>query len=204
MDEHTPLVEEDGVPSTQHDAGSSTSKMVFTGDNIVSNGYDELLHSLLTEDNTSFKNIHFTSRVGITRICLGGSILGGILGTHLVLFFTALSSGNRPLLQWCLYVFAMVVFHYMEFLTTAAFKPRDVSFNSYLLNHSKAYGIAAVASWVEFWLELWIAPSLKGHLLFIIVGTLLVAGFQYIRSSAMITAGRNFNHIVQNEVCNVL
>jgi hypothetical protein len=167
---------------------------------VVTNGYDDLLHSLLTDSNLSFRNVHLQSRVGITRVSLGGVLIGVVLGVNGALFCSAVVAGNAALTQWCLYVFVLCVFHYMEFLCTAAFKPRDVSYDSYLINHSTAYTIAAVSSWTEFWLEYAIAPSLKGGTLVIVVGVLAAITFQGIRSLAMITAGRNFNHLVQDEV----
>jgi protein-S-isoprenylcysteine O-methyltransferase len=33
--------------------------------------------------------------------------------------------------------------------------PQNLSFDSYLVNHSLQYGLAALASWLEFWLEAW-------------------------------------------------
>jgi protein-S-isoprenylcysteine O-methyltransferase len=47
------------------------------------------------------------------------------------------------------YIIFMSLFHYLEFLTTALTNPKNLSVDSYLLNHSMEYGIAAVASWVE-------------------------------------------------------
>ena len=209
--ERTPLVaDEAGSPS----GGSTHAHGVTIGRSpagaarataapaefVVTNGYDELLHSLVTDTNLSFRNVHLQSRVGITRVSLGGVLIGVVVGVNAAVFCSAVAAGNGALVQWCLYVFVLSVFHYMEFLCTAAFKPRDVSYDSYLINHSTAYTIAAVSSWLEFWVEYAVAPSLKGRALVVALGVLAVVAFQCIRSLAMITAGRNFNHIVQDEV----
>ena len=184
------------VQTNQRDGGEDGRE----SHNVISNGYDDLLATLVHDDNIGFNNAHFTSRVGIVKISVGGVFLGLVLGVHLALFVYSIANAKMALLQWCFYVFGMFVFHFMEFINTAAFKPRDVSYDSYLLNHSTAYIAAAVASWLEFWLELWLFPSMKGGLFLTLFSFVLVAGFQAIRSFAMITAGRNFNHIVQDTV----
>jgi protein-S-isoprenylcysteine O-methyltransferase len=53
----------------------------------------------------------------------------------------------------------MSIFHYSEFLVTALMNARTLTLDSFLLNHSREYKIAAVASWVEFMLERWLLPG---------------------------------------------
>jgi protein-S-isoprenylcysteine O-methyltransferase len=188
-----PAENESKLPTGPENTNKPMSSFVLT------NGYEELVRSLASDENTSFNNIHMTSRVGITRVSLGGAFIGIILGFHLCLFFFALKSGSTATLQWCLYVFGLCCFHYLEFLTTAAFKPRDVNYESYLLHHSTSYIIAAVASWAEFWAEIYLFPSIKGRYLLVIPAFVMLVIFQGIRTTAMTTAGRNFNHLVQVE-----
>ena len=187
-------------PLVSKTSSSSNLDLESETEFIVNNGYDELLFSLRSEENTSFSNVHLKSKVGILRVSLGALLIGTLFGLHVGLFFMSIVMGKWWLLQWCLYVFVLLTFHYLEFLTTAAFKPRDVSFESYLLFHSVPYVIAASASWVEFWIELWLFPGLKGRIVVFLFGLLAAVAFQTVRSSAMITAGRNFNHLVQYEV----
>jgi hypothetical protein len=53
----------------------------------------------------------------------------------------------------------MSFFHYSEFLMIALTNPRTVSLDSFILNHSVEYGVAAVASWIEFVIERWFCPG---------------------------------------------
>ena len=85
---------------------------------------------------------------------------------------------------------------------------------AYLLNHSVAYGVAAVSCWTEFALEWHFLPSLKDHTTIAAIGYLLIADPSIIliltpsglmlalcgeamRKMAMFTARESFSHIVQ-------
>lgn len=92
----------------------------------------------------------------------------------------------------------------MEFFTTAAFNPASATYDSYLINHSKAYTIAAVVSWLEFWIKNLVLParwnwSFPPYHVSIGLGLLLTMFGQFARSLAMWTARSNFNHIVQDQ-----
>lgn len=50
-------------------------------------------------------------------------------------------------------------FHYSEYLVTAIINPRSLSLDSFLLNHSMEYTLAAVSSWVEFTVEKLTVPG---------------------------------------------
>lgn len=50
-------------------------------------------------------------------------------------------------------------FHYSEYLVTAIINPRSLSLDSFLLNHSVEYTLAAVSSWVEFTVEKLTVPG---------------------------------------------
>lgn len=53
----------------------------------------------------------------------------------------------------------MSIFHYSEFLSIAYIQPKLVSVDSFVINHSLQYSIAAVTSWVEFLIEAYYFPS---------------------------------------------
>lgn len=57
------------------------------------------------------------------------------------------------------YMCVMAFFHYSEFLTIAITNPRTLNVDSFILNHSNEYHIAAVASWIEFFIELYFLPG---------------------------------------------
>ncbi|KAM6241025.1 large ribosomal subunit protein eL22 isoform 1-T1 [Porphyrio hochstetteri] len=97
------------------------------------------------------------------------------------------------------YMCSLSLFHYSEYLVTAVNNPRSLSLDSFLLNHSFEYNLAALSSWVEFTLEKLLFPELKQITWLSTVGLLMVIFGDCLRKAAMLTAGSNFNHIVQNE-----
>ncbi|TSM04823.1 Protein-S-isoprenylcysteine O-methyltransferase [Bagarius yarrelli] len=97
------------------------------------------------------------------------------------------------------YLCSLAFFHYSEYLVTAIINPRSLSLDSFLLNHSVEYTVAAISSWMEFILEKLLVPELKQLNWLSFVGLIMVLCGEGLRKSAMLTAGSNFNHIVQNE-----
>nr|CAG4650444.1 EOG090X0CFU [Sida crystallina] len=95
------------------------------------------------------------------------------------------------------YICIMAFFHFSEFLVTSLIRPQNLSTDSFLLNHSKAYGIAALVSWLEYLVELCIIPTLKGLYWPSIIGIALCIGGEIIRKVAMLTAGSNFDHLIR-------
>lgn len=134
-------------------------------------------------------------RYGHLETAMCGAGLGVVAGVHLTLLVTKCPS-QPTLTPWCLYCIAICIFHLMEFVVTAVTQPEKVTSTSFLLNHSRAYHIATAASIVEFWLEWWLAPSLKQHSWIMAVGFVIVATGQTLRTLAMYTAGSNFTHLV--------
>ena len=53
---------------------------------------------------------------------------------------------------------SMALAHMFEYLFVCAFHYKELKWDSFLINHSKSYCIAAIVSWVEFYLELAIVP----------------------------------------------
>ena len=95
------------------------------------------------------------------------------------------------------YTMALSFFHASEYILTSIFNARTLSIDSFLLNHSPEYCIAAIASWVEFWIEYYFFPQFKCIHVVCITGAVLVTGGEILRKLAMFTAGSNFTHIVQ-------
>jgi len=105
---------------------------------------------------------------------------------------------NRWILlwQWCAYATSVCCFHLLEFFVTALFNPTQATTDSFLVNHSITYTLAALTSWTEFWLRFlflpgwnfWWSPWL---------GLPILCVSQIIRSWGMVTAGESFNHIIQ-------
>lgn len=53
----------------------------------------------------------------------------------------------------------MAIFHYSEFLSIAVCNPKSLTPSSFMLNHSFAYGIAAMTSWMEYLLWHYFLPG---------------------------------------------
>lgn len=95
------------------------------------------------------------------------------------------------------YMLIMTIFHFTEFITTALINPRSLKIDSFLLNHSQEYGIAATISWMEYLIECNFFASIKTIKLIRNLGLIVCVIGEIIRKSAMFTAGSNFNHIIQ-------
>lgn len=57
------------------------------------------------------------------------------------------------------YMSVMALFHFSEFLAIAIVQPKEVSTDSFVINHSPQYTIAAITSWVEFFVEGYFFPG---------------------------------------------
>ena len=60
------------------------------------------------------------------------------------------------------------------------------------------FRLAAIASWIEFFIEAWVSPGLKSLYLITALGVLVCALGDFLRKLAMFNAGRSFSHIVQS------
>ncbi|KAE8980180.1 hypothetical protein PF010_g23222 [Phytophthora fragariae] len=152
----------------------------------------------------------FRSDRGLGKVALAAFGLGVFMTLHVsLLLYTELvaldasvgdataSARWRCVEQWSLYGLALGFFHLMEFMLTAAYRPANVSYESFLLNHSREYHLAVLFSCVEFWLELYFVPGWKLHALVRPVGIALVIVGQFFRISAMSTAASNFSHRIE-------
>ena len=119
-----------------------------------------------------------------------------LIGTILLLGIYISFMGIWGTFGW--YVVVMAVFHFTEYLATALTNPNNLSTDSFLLNHSPAYHIAAVASWAEFFLEFYFAPVLKSVRAVSYLGLCVCLLGEVVRKLAMAHAGRSFSHIVQS------
>ncbi|XP_060707842.1 60S ribosomal protein L22 isoform X3 [Hemiscyllium ocellatum] len=134
-----------------------------------------------------YRGLHYQVAV---RACF----LGFVCGCGLLLSF-----GGSSWQHFGWYLCSLSFFHYSEYLVTAVINPKSLSLDSFLLNHSMAYTLAAMSSWVEFTIEKLLFPGLKQITWLSFLGLLMVLIGESLRKAAMLTAGSNFNHIVQNE-----
>eukprot|EP00049_Salpingoeca_infusionum_P022331 m.6138 g.6138 ORF g.6138 m.6138 type:complete len:289 (-) comp5131_c0_seq1:351-1217(-) len=91
---------------------------------------------------------------------------------------------------------AVASFHFTEYLLTAIYNRPVLSLDSFLLNHSTAYGLAMVGAVVEFWVEWRFFPWMKQLNAIALAGLVLVVSGDVFRKLAMATAASNFKHLV--------
>lgn len=90
---------------------------------------------------------------------------------------------------------SMSIAHIFEYLFVCAYHFKELKWDSFLINQSSAYVIAAVVSWIEFYFE-------NGHKPKILVNWSLKIGVcmifigHFCRITALFTARKSFHHIV--------
>ncbi|TMW61910.1 hypothetical protein Poli38472_010973 [Pythium oligandrum] len=151
-----------------------------------------------------FQSPQFTSDTGLGRIAVAAFGLGFVMALHVaLLIYYAVAIGVDAtdrwhcVALWSVYMIALCFFHLSEFMLIASFRPSTVSYESFLLNHSKEYHLALVVSWVEFWLQVWLVPSWKANPTVFTTGVVLVVFGQWCRILAMWTAASNFSHRIE-------
>ena len=97
------------------------------------------------------------------------------------------------------YVAIISVFHLSEFLAISFTNPSVATSDTFIINHSSAYTLAAALSWLEFSIERKCFPGFKQHLWISLLGLLLCALGEVLRKTAIYTAQHNFNHVVQSQ-----
>ncbi|XP_011186419.1 protein-S-isoprenylcysteine O-methyltransferase [Zeugodacus cucurbitae] len=139
--------------------------------------------------------IRYLLRDNDYQIAIRSTFLGFMEAVSILVILFA----PNELKQFGVYALFMAFFHYSEFLAIAWCNPNSLSTDSFILNHSIHYAIAAIASWIEFALEVWLLPSFKDFYYIWLLGVVLCATGEIIRKVAMITARNSFTHLVQHE-----
>lgn len=151
--------------------------VIFTVGNVIA-------YSVLS--SIVYTNIYWRSSL-LSNVFLIGNILANQQTSY------------PQLIPFGYYMMCLSFFHMSEYVFTALFNSNEVTTDSFLLNHSVEYGVAAMASWAEYFLEILILPSMKLSLTTRMVGLIMVLTGELFRKLAMYTAGTNFNHYVQEK-----
>ncbi|OAD77482.1 hypothetical protein PHYBLDRAFT_122405 [Phycomyces blakesleeanus NRRL 1555(-)] len=93
-----------------------------------------------------------------------------------------------------IYIAALALFHFLEYIATALFNPDKLSLDSFLIDHSPHYHAAHAASIIEFIIEYLFFPSYKRFGLLSWLGLFLLVLGQGCRTVAMFSARHNFSH----------
>uniref|UniRef100_A0A0R3RY72 Protein-S-isoprenylcysteine O-methyltransferase n=1 Tax=Elaeophora elaphi TaxID=1147741 RepID=A0A0R3RY72_9BILA len=123
------------------------------------------------------------------------SLLGG---TFMLSILCIYSTSNLYLSIFARYFACVAAFHYGEYLMTAFTNRSDLTYTSYLLDHSVAYWVASLTSWVEYAAEVRFLPLLK-NIIISNVGLGLIIFGEILRKLAMVHAKGGFTHIVAVE-----
>ncbi|KAK3322267.1 Isoprenylcysteine carboxyl methyltransferase family-domain-containing protein [Apodospora peruviana] len=136
--------------------------------------------------------------IALRSFCLGIALTIGISLTLATVIRT-----NSPLWRLPFFLAALSLFHFLEFLTTAAYNTRAADISSFLLTANwPSYAIAHSFASFECLVTKLLWPhrswSYTGPLL-CVLGFVLVLVGQTVRSVAMVQAGPSFNHQVQHQ-----
>lgn len=140
------------------------------------------------------------SGIAVRAFCLGITLALSGVGIIAVLLFT-----NSPIWRVPFFLFALSLFHFLEFWTTAERNTLVANIDSFLLTANwPSYAIAHSTAFLEcaivsvFFPERNWAPFNSGNIL-LAIGLAIVSVGQFVRSAAMFHAGASFNHQVQTK-----
>uniref|UniRef100_A0A0B6ZTA6 Protein-S-isoprenylcysteine O-methyltransferase n=1 Tax=Arion vulgaris TaxID=1028688 RepID=A0A0B6ZTA6_9EUPU len=127
------------------------------------------------------------------KIAVRAGNLGFVFGLSVLL-----SAYNTYWSHFGWYMMALTFFHWSEYQTTALTNSKSLTLESFLLDHSREYKMAAVASCLEFVIESLIFPDLKQLHWVSLLGVVMTVGGEFLRKMSMFTAKTNFNHHIQH------
>ncbi|KAK1141491.1 farnesyl cysteine-carboxyl methyltransferase [Aspergillus melleus] len=148
----------------------------------------------------------------LAGISLRAFLIGTTLGLSASLTLTLRLFSDSPLWRVPFFLASLCVFHFLEYHVTAAHNTRYASVSAFLLSSNGwAYNIAHTSAALECLLAYFFYPresyftwsgpvaALGGLKIQLVLGLVLMAVGQTIRTLAMAQAGSNFNHTVQVE-----
>jgi len=127
------------------------------------------------------------------QIAIRAGILGYFFGISLYIAVTL----EDLYKSFGIYGAFLTIFHYSEYFVISVSNPQSLSLDSFMLNHSLQYLIAAALSWTEFFTEAYFYPEMKKYKTLWIVGSLICLSGEIVRKVAILTAKKSFHHIVQ-------
>lgn len=130
----------------------------------------------------------------LDQVSVTSAILGCIGGISISFLFRC-KTISIPI-----YAIALVTFHLLEYLVTAKYSADKVSVDSFLIFNGTSYMVAHMVAFIEAMAEVYFGFTFKKTSIITLIGFLLTFYGQYLRSIAMITAGKSFSHrIAENK-----
>lgn len=105
---------------------------------------------------------------------------------------------NEKYKSFGIYLAFLTIFHFSEYLFISISHPQSLSLDSFMLNHSLQYEIAAISSWIEFFVEVYYFPDIKKYKTFWFTGSAICLFGEVLRKTAMLTAKKSFHHLVNH------
>ncbi|KAI8645122.1 Isoprenylcysteine carboxyl methyltransferase family-domain-containing protein [Parasitella parasitica] len=144
-----------------------------------------------SKEHSTKDEIHiFDGKNSPQNISVYGFILGMVCSAGIM--FAVLSDSKIP--QFGIFLAALSLFHFLEYIATALFNADKLSLDSYLINHSAHYHAAHAAALLEFLIEYYFFPSYKTFSWINCIGLILVITGQSCRTIAMFSCRHNFSH----------
>lgn len=125
-----------------------------------------------------------------------GALCGAICGLGATIPLRHLHDLKPQTVAFCAYMYTFGLFHFSEFLMIGITNINNLSADSFLLNHSRSYWIAAFASWVEHWSEYFLFPDFYNPFISLL-GIFTCATGEVLRKLAMCHARAGFTHQIQ-------
>ncbi|KAI6190174.1 50S ribosomal protein L16 [Aphelenchoides bicaudatus] len=122
------------------------------------------------------------------QACLLGSVAG-------YSFLVGILTTSQTFTVFSRYFIIMAIFHFTEMFFMGITNNENLKVDSFLLNHSVQYWLAATVSWLEFGLESITMPWLNTNYISYI-GVLLCISGEIIRKLAMWHASSAFTHLI--------
>lgn len=165
------------------------------GNNVITDWFHVIfvIHALI--NHAFLAIVYYSGGKTYLNVSFRAALLGEGLSLGILL---SLLGTNHWSSTFGLYLSVLSLFHFSEYLITSIINPKSLSLDSFLLNHSKEYGIAAMSSITEFTIEAYFWPNIKQIWFITVLGLILCIFGESLRKLAMITAGNNFNHIIQS------
>ena len=98
-----------------------------------------------------------------------------------------------------LFLCLLAFYHMWEWTYVALFHPRELSGNSFLINHSVEWVCAWAFAFAEYALEHALWPGMKSRWCVMLPALAVAAAGQALRTVSMFQAGSNFAHIIEED-----
>jgi protein-S-isoprenylcysteine O-methyltransferase len=130
------------------------------------------------------------------------ALLLGVCGTIGFALTAMLALHENRLWRPCFFIGTLSVFHFLEFWITAAYNTPIAYVSSFLLTNGDRYRQAHTMALIETIVTSYFFPEWQAYVnppAAIVMGIIMIAVGQTVRSVAMKQAGTNFNHQVQSK-----